>query len=497
MIPLSASVASGGLEALLQRIVKRAKEMTAANGAVIALGDISGMECRASVGIAPDVGSRLGPGIGLSGYCLSTGKLVNCVDVKSDMRADARAVRQLDLGSVVIVPVYALGKLAGLLEVLSQETLAFDEHHLVYLKHCAGLLSAALEEQRRGEALTVAQPLPTPFAEPEAAASAGVAGSEDSAQTQPLVSETGTAADALAVESAASASSPELASTAETSAALAVDARREGNSLSPAGQTPPPGESIRDVSAADLSSAVQGSYRTASGGSCATEPEFLLSTYPELPGERRQFRRSIMAGIAVAAVVFALGAVWWSVHSPVSQSTTPTAAQAAGVPKAAANPSLAITRMADAGSEVQAGSFTANENTGTLATSDRDAATMWQPNPRSEIAVVVNPLAVAVGSGHPKGAEGASHLRPGKLLHTVEPKYPPAALAGGVSGSVVLAVLVTRDGAVESLKVVRGPEVLAREAVEAVRHWRYQPYRLDGKPVDVQTTLTLKFTLQP
>jgi protein TonB len=61
----------------------------------------------------------------------------------------------------------------------------------------------------------------------------------------------------------------------------------------------------------------------------------------------------------------------------------------------------------------------------------------------------------------------------------------------------VLAALVTRDGTVENLKVVRGPEVLARAAVEAVRHWRYLPYRLDGEPVDVQTTLTLKFTLQP
>jgi len=83
------------------------------------------------------------------------------------------------------------------------------------------------------------------------------------------------------------------------------------------------------------------------------------------------------------------------------------------------------------------------------------------------------------------------------LVHTVNPVYPPEALAQKLHGAVVLQEVVGRDGSVEDLKIVRGYFVLGRAAIAAVKQWRFQPYSVDGHAAATQTTITINFSYPP
>jgi TonB family protein len=79
------------------------------------------------------------------------------------------------------------------------------------------------------------------------------------------------------------------------------------------------------------------------------------------------------------------------------------------------------------------------------------------------------------------------------VTHRVEPDYPAAARPAKLQGVVVLDVVVGRDGSVVDVHALNGPEVLARAAMDAMRWWRFQPYRVDGQPVVVETTVAVEF----
>lgn len=118
--------------------------LTGATGAAIALGDSGGMECRASVGSAPEVSARLHPDIGISGHSLRTGAVNLCDDAWTDSRVNTAAARQIGARSIVIVPIMA-ENVVGLLEVFSGDTDHFDQRHVQQLLSLANLLAAAPE----------------------------------------------------------------------------------------------------------------------------------------------------------------------------------------------------------------------------------------------------------------------------------------------------------------------------------------------------------------
>lgn len=89
----------------------------------------------------------------------------------------------------------------------------------------------------------------------------------------------------------------------------------------------------------------------------------------------------------------------------------------------------------------------------------------------------------------------AADLAESRLVHRVEPQYPAAAVAAHRSGEVVLEVLVGEDGTVASARPLRGDPTLVTAAADAVRNWRYEPYRVKGRPAEFQTDVTLKFSL--
>jgi len=79
------------------------------------------------------------------------------------------------------------------------------------------------------------------------------------------------------------------------------------------------------------------------------------------------------------------------------------------------------------------------------------------------------------------------------LVHRVEPLYPPEAKRQGLQGVIALDVVVARDGSVLSMRALNGPDILARAAMDALRWWRFDPYRLNGEPTVVETTLAVEF----
>jgi TonB family protein len=79
------------------------------------------------------------------------------------------------------------------------------------------------------------------------------------------------------------------------------------------------------------------------------------------------------------------------------------------------------------------------------------------------------------------------------VRHKVDPVYPPEALAQGVSGIVILELIVDQEGRVASAELVRSVPLLDTAAIEAVRQWTFEVTRVDGRPVRVRTVVPLTF----
>jgi protein TonB len=88
-----------------------------------------------------------------------------------------------------------------------------------------------------------------------------------------------------------------------------------------------------------------------------------------------------------------------------------------------------------------------------------------------------------------------SHISEGNLVYKVLPTYPPLARMAHVQGQVVLQAVISREGTIENLRLVSGHPMLAGAAIEAVGHWRYRPYILNNEPVEVETQITVNFSL--
>jgi protein TonB len=84
----------------------------------------------------------------------------------------------------------------------------------------------------------------------------------------------------------------------------------------------------------------------------------------------------------------------------------------------------------------------------------------------------------------------------GLLTKKVQPEYPPLARQARIQGSVVLRALISKTGKIENLQVVSGHPMLTASAIQAVKQWQYKPYILNGQPVEVETNVTVNFTLQ-
>ena len=83
-----------------------------------------------------------------------------------------------------------------------------------------------------------------------------------------------------------------------------------------------------------------------------------------------------------------------------------------------------------------------------------------------------------------------------QIIYKVEPVYPESARKTGAQGLVVLDAVIASDGTVKSLRWIAGNNLLAQSALDAVREWRYTPYRAGGQALEVETTISIDFKLR-
>jgi periplasmic protein TonB len=108
---------------------------------------------------------------------------------------------------------------------------------------------------------------------------------------------------------------------------------------------------------------------------------------------------------------------------------------------------------------------------------------------------------IGPGSG---GGAGGGIYRPGgsvsppRVIRQVKPTYTSAALLEKIQGTVIMELVVDRDGRPTQIRVVRSldPPGLDGQAILAVSQWRFEPGRLAGNPVDVLVTVTMDFWIQ-
>src|ERR1700680_2714879 len=158
------------ISALLSEVVDRVYLLTRADGAARSFREQWGVVCRASVGDAPEVGSRLQPDSALTRECFETGTVVVCEDTETDLRVRSATAKSLRLRSAAVVPIQTRravpgeeGGVLGLIEVLSSRPFAFDLAQVDGLKRVAELLATALAP---AQPLEPGESIPAPIAMP-------------------------------------------------------------------------------------------------------------------------------------------------------------------------------------------------------------------------------------------------------------------------------------------------------------------------------------------
>jgi periplasmic protein TonB len=81
------------------------------------------------------------------------------------------------------------------------------------------------------------------------------------------------------------------------------------------------------------------------------------------------------------------------------------------------------------------------------------------------------------------------------IISQTRPVYPPLARQARIQGTVVLHAIIDKEGKVAQLEVVSGHPLLVQSALDAVKQWRYKPTRLNGDPVEVDTTIQVNFSM--
>jgi TonB family protein len=102
------------------------------------------------------------------------------------------------------------------------------------------------------------------------------------------------------------------------------------------------------------------------------------------------------------------------------------------------------------------------------------------------------------GSPSPAGhlVNVSSGVMAANLLAAPRPAYPRLASLTRMQGNVVMQAIISKSGTVESVRVIKGHRLLRSAATNAVRSWRYRPYLINGRPVEVATIVSVDFTLQ-
>jgi TonB family protein len=407
------------------------------------------MVCRAATGnLAPDLGIPLNTRDGLSGACLQTRQPQLSVDTEFDPRVDPAISRRRGIRSILIVPVFDMNNalFTGVLEVFSTSPAAFsntDQKLLEgFAEECARIRQAAIELSQRRPAATAASPelIPPELIAPEFTPPEFVAASPRPARRSPSEAWT------LVLGS--------LAILAIIAVSFLIGSRVGWlRSAASQAQATNPIPSETSVLRAQAESCV---------GTAAGCPAEQSSAAPAaaLSGKASGKAATRTSPAADELVVYEKGKVIFRMK-----------------PAPAKRQAKVDSTMPDGDSVVEASS-TSRIATAKLATTKTSTT-------KTATTKIAPAQSVWLSPAHAET----------RLLRRTEPQYPPAALASHRAGNVVLEVQVAEDGSVSSIRTLSGDPLLAAAASEAVRNWRYQPYRQHDQPAQFQTDVTLSFSL--
>jgi len=108
---------------------------------------------------------------------------------------------------------------------------------------------------------------------------------------------------------------------------------------------------------------------------------------------------------------------------------------------------------------------------------------------------IINSAAIVPKVATPQRVRVSQGVTQGLLIRKIQPAYPPLARQARIQGTVLLQAEISKEGTIENLRLISGHPMLAPAAIEAVKQWRYKPYILNGEPVEVETQITVNFTL--
>ena len=112
----------------------------------------------------------------------------------------------------------------------------------------------------------------------------------------------------------------------------------------------------------------------------------------------------------------------------------------------------------------------------------------------SALALRMNVFPAAAQTESPKKI----HVKPGDLkpVSQVRPIYPVDAKKARIQGAVVLDLEISKEGVPTNISVQTGPPELQQSAMDAVHQWRWEPFLLNGEPVEVESTVTVVYSLE-
>ena len=511
------------LDLVLNELVIRAAEATRASSAALALARGDELVCRAATGnFAPDLGVPLNPREGLSGVCLRTREPQLSVDTELDPRVAVAFARRFGIRSVLAVPVFDAvdsDRFTGVLEVFSAAAAAFsraDQRVLeAFAAECARVRHTAGELTQRKTPVEIStfEPLPMPV-------------------------DTRAPAE---YEFDIASIPPRIVPAQEFTIPTIVP--KEVSSAAPPKAEPLSAESsIAEPDAEETSALTLPSLEPAKPEVLAREavvPEFraLLTTTESRTYEGWTLVLGTLAIFAIIAVSFLIGSRVGGLRttaSTVQTSTIPTPAVQTSQPAAAPPAPVVPARVADQTTSIELETGSARPKSSRKEpkaapaaksandSADADELVVYekgkvvfrmknQPQtadqqPKTDSAnQEVDPRLAASASAVGEAGSATTITSPARsvwlnpaeaedrLVSRIEPQYPLAARSAHRTGEVVLEVNVAEDGSVTSVRTVRGDSVLAGAAMDAVRNWRYQPYRLHDHPAEFRTDVIVSF----
>lgn len=115
---------------------------------------------------------------------------------------------------------------------------------------------------------------------------------------------------------------------------------------------------------------------------------------------------------------------------------------------------------------------------------------------KQAVCLVVGVLSLVLCAAAQEGAQRVSETDARKAIaHRVDPEYPPMAKQMHITGKATVDVVVDADGVVEKVSIVSGNPMLTNAAVNAVKKWKFTPFKAEGKPIRAVIQMGFVFSL--